>query len=362
MRKLTRTEVDEILLAATILGTGGGGSLDEGMKLMDEIFSQGKDLILADYDEVPEDALIGSPYMCGAISPLTEEEIAKYKDLPVMEDDFCVIAARSMEEFIGKKFAGFNSVEFGGGNTAVAMYVAATAGVPIMNCDAAGRAVPDLQLSTYNIHGINIAPVAVANEFGDQAIFTHLVNDYRAEDMVRALAVVSKNAIGVVDHINTAGVLKDAVILGAMDYLQKVGHAWNEAKNAGRDPIAACVEAGGGRIAYYGTVKEQTYDTVNGYTVGDTYITTEDNDELHIWFRNENIVMWKNGDPHYTAPDLICIVDAETGRPVCNPNLKPNEKVAVLLFPCDPMWKTPKGIELLGPRAFGFDFDPIHAF
>ena len=29
MRKLTRTEVDEILLAATILGTGGGGSLDE---------------------------------------------------------------------------------------------------------------------------------------------------------------------------------------------------------------------------------------------------------------------------------------------------------------------------------------------
>ena len=74
MRKLTRTEVDEILLAATILGTGGGGSLDEGMKLMDEIFSQGKDLILADYDEVPEDALIGSPYMCGAISPLTEEE------------------------------------------------------------------------------------------------------------------------------------------------------------------------------------------------------------------------------------------------------------------------------------------------
>ena len=55
-------------------------------------------------------------------------------------------------------------------------------------------------------------------------------------------------------------------------------------------------------------------------------------------------------------------MDAETGRPVCNPNLKPNEKVAVLLFPCDPMWKTPKGIELLGPRAFGFDFDPIHAF
>ena len=42
MRKLTRTEVDEILLAATILGTGGGGSLDEGMKLMDGYSLRGR--------------------------------------------------------------------------------------------------------------------------------------------------------------------------------------------------------------------------------------------------------------------------------------------------------------------------------
>lgn len=362
MRKLTRSEVDEILLAATILGTGGGGSLDEGMAMMDDLFAKNKEIILANYDELPEDAMIGTPYMCGAISPLTEEEIAKYKDLPRIEEDSCVLAARGMEQFSGKKFAGFNSAEFGGLNTAIAMYVAAMAGVPIMNCDAAGRAIPDLQISSYNIFGVDIAPLAVANEFGDQAIFTSLVNDYRAEDMVRALAVVSKNSIGVVDHINTAGVLKNAVILGAMDFLQKVGHAWTQAKEAGQDPIKACVAAGGGRIAYYGVVKSQPYETVNGYTVGNTYITTDEGDELRLWYRNENIIMWKNGVPDYTAPDLICILDAETGLPVGNPMLKEGEKVAVLLFPCDPMWKTERGLELLSPRAFGFDMDPIHAF
>lgn len=362
MRKLTRTEVDEILLAATILGTGGGGSLEEGMAMMDDLFAKKKEIILADYDELPEDAMIGTPYMCGAISPLTEEELAKYKGLPQIEDDYCVVAARSMEKFSGKKFAGFNSAEFGGLNTAVAIYVSAMAGVPIMNCDAAGRAVPDLQISSYNIFGVNIAPLAVANEFGDQAIFTNLVNDYRAEDMVRALAVVSKNSIGVVDHISTAGVLKNAVILGAMDFLIKVGHAWTQAKENGQDPIQACAEAGGGRIAYYGTVKSQPYETVNGYTIGNTYITTDAGDELRLWYRNENIIMWKNGVPDYTAPDLICILDAETGRPVENPTLREGEKVAVLLFPCDPMWKTPRGLELLSPRAFGFDMDPIHAF
>ncbi len=362
MRKLSRVEVDEILLAATILGTGGGGPLDGGMEMMDDLFAKGKELVVADYDEVPEDALIGTPYMCGAISPLTEEEEAKYKNLPRIEENCCVVAARTMEKYSGKKFAGFNSAEFGGLNTAVALYVSARAGVPIMNCDAAGRAIPDLQISSYNVFGVSIAPIAVANKFGDEAIFTSLVNDYRAEDMIRALSVVSKNSIGVVDHINTAGVLKDAVVLGAIDFLQKVGHAWTTAHGNGEDPIKACVEAGGGRIAYYGTVQSQPYKTVNGYTVGDTYITTNEGDELRIWYRNENIILWKNGVPEYTAPDLICILDAETGRPVGNPMLRAGEKVAVLLFPCDPMWKTPRGLELLGPRAFGFDMEPLHAF
>lgn len=362
MRKLDRKEVNEILLAATILGTGGGGSLDEGMNLMDDLFAKGKEIVLADYDELPEDAMIGTPYMCGAISPLSEEELAKYRGLPKLEDDSCVVAARSMEKFTGKKFAGFNSAEFGGLNTALAMYVSAMAGVPIMNCDAAGRAIPDLQISSYNVFGVSIAPLAVANEFGDEAIFTNLVNDYRAEDMVRALAVVSKNSIGVVDHINTAGVLKNAVVLGAIDFLSKVGRAWTEAKESGGDPIKAVAAAGGGRVAYRGTVKSQPYETINGYTVGDTYITTDEGDELRLWYRNENIIMWKNGQPDYTAPDLICILDTETGMPVCNPMLREGQKVAVLLFPCDPMWKTPRGLELLSPRAFGFDMDPIYAF
>lgn len=362
MRKLTRTDVGDILLAATILGTGGGGSLEEGMKMMDEVFARNKDIILANYDEIPEDAMIGTPYYCGAISPLTKEEKAKYNGLPVMDENMCVAAARSMEKYAGKKFAGFNSTEFGGGNTAVAMYVAAMAGVPVMNCDAAGRAVPDLQLSTYNLNGVSIAPLAVANAFGDQAVFTSLVNDFRAEEMVRALAVVSRNTIGVIDHINTAGVLKNAVILGAMDNLLEVGEAWRTAEKNGVKRIEACVKKGNGRIAYYGTVKEQPYSTVNGYTVGDTYITTDNGEELHLWYRNENIVMWKNGNVDCTAPDLICILDADTGMPICNPNLEPGERVAVLLFPCDKMWKSEKGLSLLGPRAFGFDIDPVFAF
>jgi hypothetical protein len=31
----------------------------------------------------------------------------------------------------------------------------------------------------------------------------------------------------------------------------------------------------------------------------------------------------------------------------------------VIAFPCDPVWRTPGGLALAGPRAFGYDVDYV---
>ena len=85
MRKLNRTDIENILLGCTILGTGGGGPLENGMALIDEALAAGKEFVLASFDEVSPDTYIGTPYGCGAISPLTEEDIKKYERLPLPE-------------------------------------------------------------------------------------------------------------------------------------------------------------------------------------------------------------------------------------------------------------------------------------
>ena len=36
MKRLTKQDIHDILLGAAIVGTGGGGSLDEGIKLVDK--------------------------------------------------------------------------------------------------------------------------------------------------------------------------------------------------------------------------------------------------------------------------------------------------------------------------------------
>ena len=170
---------------------------------------QGKEFILVDFDELEDDDLIATPYSCGAISPITEEEKKKYEGLPLLSEVPQVVAIREMEKYINKEIKAVISTELGGGNTATAFYCGAMAGKYIVDGDPAGRSVPELQHSTYFLNDINIYPMAIVNKFGESAIITKVVNDYRAESIVRAIAVVSQNNTAVVDHVETAKVYKE---------------------------------------------------------------------------------------------------------------------------------------------------------
>ena len=59
------------------------------------------------------------------------------------------------------------------------------------------------------------------------------------------------------------------------------------------------------------------------------------------------------------CPDLICIVDAETFTPVTTDALKYGKRVLVAGLKCFEMWRTPEGLELVGPRYFGCETDYI---
>ena len=60
-----------------------------------------------------------------------------------------------------------------------------------------------------------------------------------------------------------------------------------------------------------------------------------------------------------STPDLICVLDAETGEPVTTESMRYGFRVAVLGVPCHPRWRTPGGLGLVGPRYFGYDLDYV---
>lgn len=360
MRILSREDLIHILYGCAILGTGGGGSLDEGIAMIDEALAAGREFRLADFADLDPEDIIGTPYACGAISPLTEEEIQKYARLKETEESFYILCMRQLEQFLGREVKAVISTELGGGNTATALYVGAMTGRCIVDGDPAGRSVPALQHSTYFLKGVPMCPMSVMNRFGEGAVFTNVFDDARGEDMVRALAVVSQNTIAVMDHVNTAAVLRDAVIRGAISHAEAVGRAFLNARDAGGDYVAAVTEAGKGRMMFEGVVSESGYETRDGYTFGNTVIEGSGayaGHTLRIWYQNENIISWLDGAFFVTVPDLICMFDLDGQMPQLNPFARVGERVAVTALPAPAEWITPRGLEVFGPRSFGYDVD-----
>lgn len=80
---------------------------------------------------------------------------------------------------------------------------------------------------------------------------------------------------------------------------------------------------------------------------------------LGIEFQNENYVAFTlNADGSKnilaTVPDLISLVDEDTGEPVTTEEVRYGLRVAAITMPCSPLWTKPQGLATGGPAAFGY--------
>ena len=323
---------------------------------MRPIYDSGRAVMLATPEETSADAMVACPYAVGA---MTTAEVDPYGDRPLAAEHPSVLAVRALGDHVGQDFAALICGELGGSSVADAFYPAAVLGVPIIDADPVGRAVPEIQHSMFSIHGVPISPLSVVNEIGDTAIFTYVADDERAEALIRAMAVASRNAVWVADHALPWSDLRDIAVLGTISLAERVGRAQREAVEAARDVADAVAAAADGAVVFHGTVTSSDWRDAEGFTVGETTIEGADawaSSTFRVWFKNENLIAWRDGIPDVTCPDLICILDSD-GMPVTNPEVTAGSRVFVVAFPSATQWRTPRGIESLGPSHFGFDVD-----
>ena len=358
MKVLTPQDLTDLLYGAAILGTGGGGELDEGLALIHEALDQGKTFRLVSIDDVPDSALLCTPYLLGAISEPTPEEAAQYSRLPRAARPAILSAYDRFQAYLGEEFYGTLACEMGGTNTAVAFYAAAMNDHVIIDADPAGRAVPEITHSTYFLNDLPAAPIVMANSFGECFIAEQVIDDQRAEAVVRALAIVSRNDIAAIDHALPAHQLRNAVIKGTMSTALRLGQAWRSALEAGTCPATAVAKAQGGRIVFSGIIGDSSWQTTGGFTLGEMHIGGRDayaDRTMRIRLKNENMVAWLDGDVLATIPELICLFDRSTGKPVTNPHYHRGQDVTVVVLPAPEAFTTPRGLATFGPAYAGID-------
>ena len=100
--------------------------------------------------------------------------------------------------------------------------------------------------------------------------------------------------------------------------------------------------------------------TVGGFARGTAWFDGVEEWKGHTFkldFQNEFLMAERDGGILVTTPDLITLLETESGNPVAADSLRYGLRLVALAFPSNPQWLTPAGIELVGPRYFGYDVD-----
>lgn len=74
-------------------------------------------------------------------------------------------------------------------------------------------------------------------------------------------------------------------------------------------------------------------------------------------FQNEYLIAKKQASSELLAstPDLITLIETDTGEPIQTSELKYGIRVSVLVLPAHPLMKTEKALMYVGPKAFGYE-------
>jgi len=68
-RLLNKVDISDLCLGTTVLGTGGGGSPELGLFILNRLLEMGKEIRLISVEEVPDDEIVVHPAMVGSIAP-----------------------------------------------------------------------------------------------------------------------------------------------------------------------------------------------------------------------------------------------------------------------------------------------------
>jgi DUF917 family protein len=350
MRLLHPENVEDIALGAAVLGTGGGGDPYIGKLMGISAISEFGPVTLLSLDEVDDDALIVPTAMMGAPTVMLEK-------LP--KGDEIIKAFHALESYLGRKITGTMSAEAGGLNSVTPLTVAARLRIPMVDCDGMGRAFPELQMVTATLYGISSTPFAIGDEKGNSAILNTISNRW-TETFSRSITVDMGCAAMIACYATTGKELKEWAVPDTMTLVESIGRTIKEARKAKANIVETVREAVGGFEVFKGKIVDVRRRTEKGFARGEAVMEGVDDytsQTLELHFQNENLVAKVDGEIMVSVPDLITVLDTETGEPITTETLRYGYRVTVLGIPCNEKWRTPEGLELVGPRYFGYDMD-----
>lgn len=351
--------LEDILVGSSYLGCGGGGGLAPARELIASDLAAGFSFRQIPVSDLADDAWVASAYALASLAPMSETMAAQLEaagvDAPVEE------AFRALERHLDVSFGAIILGEIGPLSLAEGLSIAARLGIPSLDADTVGRATPEINQHSVRVAGEPLVPAAAVSAFGDEIVLRQVLDPSREEVVFRTLSEVSR-LLGVADAPLTGDKAKRPGVLvqGSVTLAENIGRAVREARAAGKDPVDAGRAAADGYRVFDGSVAAFEWRDEDGFLQGAVEVEgTGDfaGRTLQLEVKNEHLVARRDGEVIATCPDLISLIDRDTAEGLGNPDFERGQAVTALAFRCDPLWRTPAGLEVFSPRYFGYDVD-----
>jgi DUF917 family protein len=348
VRLITRDDVAPLAAGCAVFGTGGGGSV-HGVQLTVEnaIETHGPVRVMGVDDLGPDDAVI---IMSGMGAPSVGIEM-------LGSSSQARTLLREVERIVGRPITAVMAAEIGGSNGVAPVGWAAELGLAVLDADGMGRAFPKATMISMNVAGLTSEFAVMSDVVGNVTVL-RTIDIAWLERHARAFTVAAGGIALGAHYLLTAETAPGAVIENTVSRAIQVGRRLLAAS----DPVTDIAEELGAAVLLTGKVIDIDRNTAGGFTRGSVTIEGIAADRgrmVRVEIQNENLVVIEDGAVVVSVPDLVSILDSETGEAISTEMLRFGQRVSVLAWACDPLWRTPRGIELAGPLAFDFDFDYV---
>ena len=351
------------------MGAGGGGGPQLGLELLLDQFERGRKIRWVPIDSLGREAWTATVAGMGGRggTGASEEELAglgcveeKYDALGRM-----VAAVRALEDDGGKPVEAIVPVEMGASNVPGPIAAALELGVPVVDGDyAGGRAIPEVPQTMPEIHGVPSCPLSFVTRWGDVVIVRDTVSTAMVDRIGRHILVAAQGGVGVSCYLLPVTRAREVMAHGTLTRALRVGQAIREAREKGTDPVGAAVREIEGWLLFVGVVSrsEIADQESHAFGLGGYELTGLEHNEgstFRIWYKNEYHLSWIDDMPFVTSPDALVMVHLATGEPGISYDFSVGDRVAVVGRKAHKLYRTARGVELLGPRHFGFDLDYV---
>lgn len=325
MMKISRENGIQAIYGGLFLGGGGGGSIKDGISLLDVALNNSDYITVKPITALNDDDIIITASMVGA--PSSKD---KYVDSKHWEKVF-----KLFEKNVQTKISGIITNENGGTSTTNGWLLSVLTGIPIIDAPCNGRAHPTGTMGSMGLASLSdycTVQAAAGGKLNKNIEFICTGNINSTSKLVRQTAIEAGGLVCVLRNPVTKSYVEKNGAIGGIEQAIEIGKIiYNNIGSPDKILLLLkCILDI--EVLCSGIINDFELISKGGFDVGQLYI--EDNDNSYqTTFWNEYMTVECSEARIATFPDLIVTLDAKTGIPKTSAEIGKGDDIVILKVP-----------------------------